>query len=262
MGWLRPEKTNDDVLTWTTERSDLRITVTERGTLKSQKTVNGLCEIEGYENKIIFIVEEGSTVKVGDKVVEFDSSAIDKEVAKEKLEVQQSKGTVATKLQEVEVEKNKGESTVAAADLALTLARLDLEKYRDGDYLVELNDLQGKIALAEVELEKAQEALENTKVLVKKGFREPEQIRTAEQTKESAKFNLERDIRTLDVLKNYDYKRKLTEYEAKAKEAERKLEREKSNAAANLKKAENEHTSAQAELKICLLYTSPSPRDS
>ncbi|APZ95634.1 efflux RND transporter periplasmic adaptor subunit [Fuerstiella marisgermanici] len=239
-----------DSLKWTAEETDLRITVTERGTLESQKTVNGVCEVEGYDNKIIFIVEEGSTVKKGDVVVRFDSSQIDKEIAEEKLEVQQAKGTVATKLQEVALEKTKGESEIAAAELALELADLDLEKYRDGDYLVELNDLQGKIALARVELEKATEALENTKVLVKKGFREPEQIRTALQTVESTKFSLERDERTLDVLKKYDYKRKLTEFKANAIEAKRKLNREIANADANNKKAENEYKSAQAELKL------------
>ena len=73
--------TADAPLTWTAATTDLRITVTERGTLESQKTVNGVCEIEGYDNKIIFIVEEGSTVKEGDVVVRFDSAQIDKEIA-------------------------------------------------------------------------------------------------------------------------------------------------------------------------------------
>lgn len=240
----------DDSLTWKAEKTDLRITVTERGTLESQKTVNGICEVEGYDNKIIYIVEEGSTVKEGQVVVRIDSSEIDKEIAEEKLEVQQAKGVVETKLQEIEVTSNTGESEIAAADLELTLAELDLAKYRDGDYLVELNDLQGKIALAEVELEKAVEALQNTKELVKKGFREPEQIRSAEQQVESAKFSLERDKRQLTVLKDFDYKRKLTEFEANAKEAKRKLARAKANAEANLKKANNEHAGAVAELKL------------
>ncbi len=159
-------------------------------------------------------------------------------------------GVNAAQDDDIEVARNTGDSEIADAQLELTLADLDLEKYRDGDYLVELNDLQGRIALAEVELEKATEALQNTRELVKKGFREPEQIRTAEQTVQGAKFSLERDRRSLDVLKTYDYKRKLTEFDAKAKEAKRKLTRAKSSAAANLKKAENEHKGAQAELKL------------
>ena len=240
----------DDTLVWTAERTDLRITVTERGTLQSQKTVNGVCELDGYDNKIIFIVEEGSTVKKGDVVVRFDSSEIDKEIAEEKLEVAQAQGAVETKEQEVQVAKNEGESEVAAAELELTLAKLDLEKYRDGDYPVELQDLKGKIALAKVEVEKAREELQNTRELVKKGFREPEQIRVAEQAVESAQFNLGRDEGQLKVLQDFDYRRKLTEYEAKAAEAERKLERAKSSATAKAKKAQSEFESAESELKL------------
>jgi RND family efflux transporter MFP subunit len=243
-------KNTDAALTWTVAPVDLRITVTERGTLESQKTVNGVCEVEGYDNKIIFIVEEGSTVQSGDVVVRFDSSAIDTEIAEETLEVAQAAGVVETKKQELEVARNTGESEIAAAELELTLARLDLEKYEKGDYLVTLNDLQGKIALARVELEKAESTLKNTRDLLKKGFREPEQVRVAEQDVERAKFYLQRDEETLEVTQKFDHTRKLTEFKAKADEAERKLARARGTADANNLKARNEYEAAKAELKI------------
>ncbi|MFN9718123.1 MAG: efflux RND transporter periplasmic adaptor subunit, partial [Planctomycetota bacterium] len=149
-----------------------------------------------------------------------------------------------------EVARNKGESDNAAAVLELTLARLDIEKYTKGDYLVSLNDLKGKIALAEVDLEKAESALRNTRDLLKKGFREPEQVRVAEQEVARAKFHLQRDQETLKMTETYDHARKLTEYEAKAKEADRKLARAKSTAEANTKKAEGALAGAEAELEI------------
>jgi HlyD family secretion protein len=237
-------------LTWTVAPSDLRITVTERGTLASQKTVNGVCEIEGYDNKIIFIVEEGSTVNAGDVVVRFDSAQIDKKIAEERLEVTKATGEVETKLQELEVAKNTGESEIATADLELTLAVLDLEKYEQGDYQVTLNDLQGKIALATVDLDKAESTLKNTRDLLKKGFREPEQVRVAEQEVARAKFYLQRDEETLKVTEKFEYKRKLTEYKAKADEAKRKLARANSTAVANTRKAQGALAGAEAQLLI------------
>lgn len=195
-------------------------------------------------------MEEGSTVKEGDVVVRFDSAQIDKEIAEEKLEVTKAAGEVDTKRQELEVAKNTGASEIAAADLELTLARLDLEKYEKGDYLVTLNDLQGKIALAEVDLEKAESTLKNTRELLKKGFREPEQVRVAEQDVARAKFYLQRDQETLKVTKEFEYRRKLTEYQAKADEAARKLSRAKGTADANVKKAEGGLSAAEAELEI------------
>jgi len=242
--------TADAPLTWTVAGTDVRITVTERGTLESQKTVNGVCEIEGYDNKIIFIVEEGSTVKEGEVVVRFDSAQIDKEITEERLEMTKAAGEVETKRQEVEVANNTGESEIATADLELTLARLDLEKYEKGDYQVTLNDLQGKIALARVDLEKAESTLKNTRELLKKGFREPEQVRVAEQEVARAEFYLQRDEQTLKVTETYDHKRKQTEFTAKSGEAERKLVRAKSTADANAKKAQGALAGAEAELQI------------
>lgn len=240
----------DNTLTHTVERTNLRITVTERGNLESQKTVDGVCELRGYSNKIIFIVPEGEVVKKGDVVVRFDSAEIDKEITEQEIETAQAKSLVETTDQEVEVKINEGKSAIAAAELELTLAKLDLEKYRDGDYKVELNDLQGKIALAEVELERSRDAFESFKVLVKKGFREPEQLRTEQQQVAYAQFNLERDKETLEVLKKYDYKRKLTEFQAKAEEAERKLARAIATDKATVAKAKAEAESAKGVLKM------------
>ena len=242
--------TADAPLAWTVAATDMRITVTERGTLESQKTVNGVCEIEGYDNKIIFIVEEGSTVREGDVVVRFDSAQIDKEITEERLEMTKAAGEVETKRQEAEVAGNTGASEIATADLELTLARLDLEKYEKGDYQVTLNDLQGKIALARVDLEKAESTLKNTRDLLKKGFREPEQVRVAEQEVARAEFYLQRDEETLKVTETFDHKRKLTEFTAKSEEADRKLVRAKSTADANAKKAQGALVGAEAELQI------------
>ncbi len=240
----------DDALTWTVSRRNLRITVSDRGTLESQKTVNGTCELHGYENKIIFIVEEGDTVKKGDIVVRFDGSEINKAIAQAEIEVNQATGEVDTTRQEVEIEKNKGESEIAAAQLELTLAELDLEKYKEGDSKVEESDLRGKIALAKVALDEAQDVYDNTRKLVKKGFREPKQLRAAGQSVDSAKFNVARDERALDVLKNYDYTRKLTEFEAKFAEAKRKLVRANATAAANVQKAQSKYEAAQGALTL------------
>lgn len=240
----------EQALTHRVNLSNLRITVTERGNLESQKTVDGVCGLRGYQNKIIYIVEEGKTVQKGEVVVRFDSAEIEKNIAEHEIEVAKAKSLVETTAQEVEVKVNEGKSLVAAAELELKLAKLDLEKYRDGDYKVTLNDLQGKISLAEVAVERARDKYENFKVLVKKGFREPEQLRTEQQEVATAQFNLNRDKEQLNVLKKYEYVRQLTEFQAKAEEAERKLERAIATDKATVAKAKAEAESAKGVLKM------------
>ena len=72
---------NKDLLTFVVKKKTLRDTVVERGTLESQETVLGKCEVPGHEHKIVFIVPEGSVVKKGDEVVKFSSDGIDKLIA-------------------------------------------------------------------------------------------------------------------------------------------------------------------------------------
>ena len=72
---------NADLLTYLVEKKTLRDTVVERGTLESQETVQGTCEVPGQDHKIIFIVPEGAIVKKGDEVVRFGTDNIDKPVS-------------------------------------------------------------------------------------------------------------------------------------------------------------------------------------
>ncbi len=45
------------------KKATLTITVSERGTLESQVTVDGICELNGAQNKISYLIPEGTKVK-------------------------------------------------------------------------------------------------------------------------------------------------------------------------------------------------------
>ena len=248
--WTSSSDTTGTTLTATVDKSDLYIIVTERGELESVKTENGVCEVEGHQNKIIFITPEGSKVKKDDIVVRFDTAEIDKNIAKQKVTVNQAKVKIQTTEQELEIQRNKGTSEIAEADLELKLAKLDFDKYEQGEFEVEKSDFNGRISLAKANLEASNDAFANFKKLVKKGFRTPQQLRQKEQEVEEAKFNLQRDERKLDVLMDFDHERMTTEYASKAKQAISKLARAKASAEAENLKARSEYEAAVAEAKL------------
>jgi RND family efflux transporter MFP subunit len=231
-------------------RSTLNVTVTERGNLEAVKTVDGVCEVSGRDNKIVFIVPEGTEVKAGEVVVRFDTAEIDRNIAQQQIEVSQAEGKVRAAEQEVEVQRNKGESEIAEAALELTLADLDLKKYTQGEYKVELADLKGQIALAEADLDQAKEELDNFRTLVKKGFRSPAQLRYVEQGVSKAEYYLERDKEKLGVLEKYNYQRKLTEYTGKRDQAVKKIARTEKSTKAQLTKFASEFEAAKAKLEL------------
>ena len=235
--YFLPAKTGVlDSVTHVVQRRTVTDTVIERGTLESQNNFIGRCKLPGWENKVIFIVPEGKAVKADEVVVKFDSAATDKLIAEKKIALNEAESKLEQQKQEAEVQKNKSESDIATANLELTLARLDLEKYRDGDFKAESRELERGIAEGEAELEKVSEELGNVRALVKKGFRSPEQLREFELRAKFRQFQLDRDKQKYMVLMKYDFKRKITDFEAKSIEGERKLARAKTTSAAETQK--------------------------
>jgi RND family efflux transporter MFP subunit len=106
------------------------------------------------------------------------------------------------------------------------------------------------IALAESELEQDREAYEHLRELVKKGYRTPEQLRAKELEVRRSEYYLERDKQKLSVLEMYDSRRKITEFETKAEQAEQKLKRTNASSKAELAKAESEFEAAKATLDL------------
>ncbi len=90
LGLDRLEPLRRNHLSSAVRRATLRITVTERGNLESCVTVDGICEVNANQIKIISLVPEGTKVKKGDIVCKFDSSEIDKNIAQQDIKVKQA----------------------------------------------------------------------------------------------------------------------------------------------------------------------------
>lgn len=240
---------DSDVLTHVVAIRTIHDKVVEHGTLESQKTVEGKCELPGG-SKITFIVPEGTTVKKGDEVVRLDSEKLDQAIDEKKIEVNEAERKVEESTQEIEVQENKNEGDISTAEFELEQAKLNLEKYKEGEFNAEVSDFERSIAEGEAELEKNLEKLESYRALVKKGYRSPEQLREQRLLVTSAQHRLERDKQKLFVLKEYESKQKLSEYEHAVSNGELKLKNAKSTAEAELRKAKSELERAEYALEL------------
>jgi HlyD family secretion protein len=237
-------------ITATVMRSDLPIVVTERGQLESAKTVTAKCEVEGDSCKIVFLVAEGTHVKKGEPVVRFDSDKIRRAVSEQEIKYQTADGKARAAKEELDVQKNKAESEIAKAELALALAKLDREKYLEGEYKVDVDAKKAAINLAQRELKEAEEKLDGFRNFVKKGFGTPEQLVQKELEVEQKKNSLESNKAKLMVLEKYTRRRQEVELTAKEKDAERELARTHSTAKANIAKAETDYQTSLAVMNL------------
>ena len=228
----------------------LRDKVVEQGEVESQSTIQGICEIDDHENKIIFLAPEGSFVRKGQVVCKFDSSKFDGHVSDRETRVNDQLTEVESAEQDLRVQKDENESAIRAAEQAVTFAKLDLDKYIKGDYEVKKSDLQGAISEGETSVEKAKRGLENMRTLVKRGFREYEQLREAEQVLKSAELRWTRDKQKFETLENFEHVKSLAEFKGKHEEAGHKLETAKTTAEAKLARAGDRLKNEKEGLRI------------
>jgi RND family efflux transporter MFP subunit len=243
--WFWIDGNSASVITATATIGDLPILVTERGELQSSKSVTVVCEVEGRQHKIIDILPEGTRVKKGEIVVRFDQEELKRLADGQEVKFKQAEGKSKVAKEKLEQAKYKAEGDIADAELAHTVADLELKKYVEAEYKVELDDKRGAIALAERELQEAIEKLEHYRKFVKSGFGTPEQLRVKEFEADQKRYYLQRDKAKLEMLEKYTRVRQETELAAKAVEAKRKLARVKQSSAAAIAEAQNELDAAQ-----------------
>lgn len=200
------------------------VTANIQGNLDSQGNTILSSEVEG-STTIISIIEEGSYVEEGDVLCVLDSAALVDLSKQQEITVTNADAAEAQAKEQLEVAKNQSASDKAAAELALTLARLDLEKYVEGEFPKLENELLGNLALAEEEAVQSEETYDFTKRLVKKGYKNQNELEAARIQVERTRLAVEKAKEELKVLQDYEKKRQLAELNANAEEFERELER-------------------------------------
>jgi HlyD family secretion protein len=208
-------------------------------------------KVEGTTT-IINIKPEGSHVNEGDLVVELDSSAlVDKEV-QQQIAVTTAESQLETAKGNVAIQVQQNASDIAAAELKLKLAQLDLDNYTkdDGDFEQLQTELQSQVSLCKDKLKQSTEQADYIERLVKKGFKTQTELASSRITQQSDTINLELAENKLKLLQQVTKVRTLTELEANAKEFDRELERVKLKSKNALEQKEAELSSRELTLKI------------
>ncbi|WP_164102216.1 efflux RND transporter periplasmic adaptor subunit [Candidatus Laterigemmans baculatus] len=129
--------------------------VLEQGEIESSSNTEIICEVEsrgGAGTAILWVIDEGSRVEKGEKLVELDSSQLETELKQQKIIVSNAQAALSS-----------AEATVKQA----TIAR---QEYLQGTYTTEEKAIESEIAVAEQELRKAQLNLRSTERMVAKGL--------------------------------------------------------------------------------------------
>jgi RND family efflux transporter MFP subunit len=215
-------------------RNDLPIVVTERGNLESQVETKITCQVENvsvdrsgnYGTQIIFIVPNGAAVKEGDLLVEFDSAAIRDRLDTQELAYQKAVSAKTQAVAKYENQLIQNETAEAEAELAVELAKLELEMYTDpdnGTFRLAVEEIERQIDNAKNQSLEARAALQLAEVersgmeeLFMLGYRGKSDLDQSQLKFLQAEDRLASSI---NQVKTYQAnRRKLTEYEKKMQE--------------------------------------------
>jgi HlyD family secretion protein len=153
----------------TVRRADLPIVVTERGNLESQQDVQVVCEVDDIPGDgisgtlIVWIIPNGSSVRQGDLLVEFDSSQHQERLDRQILLTERAKAEQLQAQAKYENQITQNETAKAEAELKVKLAELEVQMFTDqenGTHQLEVEEIKRLIDDINSEILAAQANLE------------------------------------------------------------------------------------------------------
>lgn len=230
-----------DLVTHTVRPDRLELTIVERGALESADNRDVFCRVKaGAKNSTIAttikaVIDDGSTVKKGDLLVELDDSGLQEQLKTQKQVVDKAEADRIQAEENYKIVQSQNESAIKTAEVDLELKRIDLQKYLEGDYPQAIKDVEGRMKIAESDVEQQRDRAAWSLRMVKKGYQTVSQGQAEQSKLESLEIALKKVREEKRVLTDPQFgvkKREVTDRANKVSEAERALSRAKAEALA------------------------------
>jgi multidrug resistance efflux pump len=161
-----------------------------------------------------------------------DDSALQEQFRDQKIKVDQARAASIQANQTYQIQISQNESDIALAQTTLRLAELDYDKYVYGDYEQLKKDIEGRMSLADSDLQTWLDRVAWSERMVKKGYISGSQAQSERSKLQNAEITMQRVAEELRVLEKYTRKREETRLKDALTEAKRALERVKNQASA------------------------------
>ncbi len=219
--------------------STITFTVSTRanGELQARRQTEVRSPLES-QARITEIVEEGVTVKKGDLLVKLATDELENRLLEAERNLSSATNSLTVAENALEIQKSDNDSSLREAELGLTLAELDLEKWQDGDVREKRQELALALDKAERELDRLTKKFNQSIELRKKDFISEDEFERDEIAKIEAESNLKTANIRNEVYEKFTYVKEEKEKTSNVEEAKEKLLRVKSRNATQLKTKE------------------------
>ncbi len=223
------------LITHTVERAPFQHIVLEQGEIESSQNVEVVCNVKSRNRDgtaILWVADEGTWVKKGEKLVELDSSALEQEIKQQRIVV------------------NSSHALKISAASALEQAVVAKEEYLDGEFIKQEKTILAEILKLKEELALSEDNARFSTEQAAQGF-------VTQRTLRADQFNVEKAIVSLDLaennlktLRNITKRKELIGFDSKIETAKAKNEAEIKSHQEELDKL----TEIEEQLELCIIY--------
>jgi len=278
--------------TFTAVRQKLMVTIVERGSLESAENSDIICRVKAgtkgstIASTIKWVIDDGTQVKAGDRLVELDDSGFLEQLKNKKNDVNEGYARWIDAKTNIIIVESQNEQDIKAAEVAKNLARVDLrkfvgtqagakvvymesqdelQKYLDTDfendvrkelslasdkltseYLQALNDIEGRIEIARSDREMWLDRASWSQRMVKRGYFSRSQAEADQSRFSSAEIALRRVQGEFDIYRRFVLERTITDLWGKYKDSDRKLKTVVKQAEPKMEKARADEKARKA----------------
>jgi len=239
--------TTSDVAT--ARQSDFEITTLATGELVAKNSVEIRSRVESTTS-VVEVVAEGQRVQKGDVLVRLNSEEIANEIAEEELRVLEATSSYEAAKTAEKIQVSDNASALLTAETQLTIARLSLEQWREGDVAKQRQSNTLQVEKAEKDLERLKYKYEQSQDLFANDFLSKDELDRDEIAFIQAKATLAEAELDMEVYETYQYIKDKTQFELDVEQAQSKLERVREENEINLRDKEARTVSQQRQLQM------------
>lgn len=207
--------------------------VLEQGEIESSSNIELTCGVRSRDGtSILWVIDEGTRVKKGDKLVELDTSDLELRLKDQKIQVITAKADVTT------------------AEAVLEQAKISKEEYLEGLYITQLKEIDSRVAVAKQNLSKAKLAKESSERLAARGYVKSLQLQADDFAVQNAQNAMDSAKAELRVLEKFTKRKMLVQFESDIESADAKLQAAKSE----LMEETNDLNEIEEQLESCIMY--------
>lgn len=229
-------------------RVSFLITTTTSGSLTARNQTEIRSEVEG-QTSITEIIAEGSMVKKGDVLVRLSTDQIDTRMreAEDRLRTAENQTNVARSA--LVIQQSDNDSALRQAEVKLQLAKLELQKWMEGDLVQKRNDLKTALERAQREEERLRVKRDRSQKLFDQGFYSQDELEQDKIAYLDAQATLFKAILAQETFEEFEFVKEKTRLESDVREAEAELERVKTRNESQLKTKQSELDYAELNLR-------------